>query len=185
VPQPPGQPVLQLRIALEDIHPRVWRRVLVPGSVHMDKLHRMFQAAMGWEDYHLHYFNVDGSRFGMHFDEYPDDEVDEKTVTVQSAIGDARGLSYEYDFGDSWTHEVVVEAKWRMPIGLKFAVCVDGQHACPPEDCGGVSGFRRLLEALADPNDDEHEEYLRWVGGAFDPFAFDLGAANAALQRIR
>jgi hypothetical protein len=110
---------LQLRIMLEDVHPAVWRRLLVPGSVRLDKLHRMFQAAMGWEDRHLHSFHVGDALFGSQFDDYPDDELDEKSITVVRAVGGQRRFAYEYDFGDSCGHEVVVEASWRMPGGLE------------------------------------------------------------------
>ena len=185
MPVPPGQPVFQLRLTLKDVTPTVWRRLLVPGSVRLDKLHRMFQAAMGWEDYHLHSFEIGELRFGMQIDEFPDDELDETDVTVLRAIGDARRFSYEYDFGDRWRHEVVVEARTRSPRGLKFGVCVDGQNACPPEDCGGVSGYADFLEVLADPTHDEHEHMRSWVGGPFDAEEFDLAFANARLQAVR
>jgi Plasmid pRiA4b ORF-3-like protein len=104
---------------------------------------------------------------------------------VVGAVKGHRRFVYEYDFGDSWQHDVVVEATWTMPTGLKFAVCVDGQNACPPEDCGGPPGYALMLEALADPSHEEHDDFLGWVGGSFDPEAFDLAAANAALQRVR
>lgn len=185
MPTPPGQPVVQLRIQLEEIDPPVWRRVLVPGSVRLDKLHRMIQAAMGWEDSHLHSFAIGDATFGMQFDDYPEDELDEKSVSVMGAIGDAERFTYEYDFGDGWEHEIVVEARWRMPIGLTFAVCLEGQNACPPEDCGGPGGYSMLLEALADPSHEEHAELLRWAGGPIDPTEFDLGWANARLQAVR
>jgi hypothetical protein len=185
MPVPPGQPVLQLRIMLEDVHPPVWRRLLVPGSVRLDKLHRMFQAAMGWEDRHLHSFRVGDALFGAQFDEYPDDELDEKSVTVASAVGEQHRFEYEYDFGDSWRHEIVVEASWRLPTGLKLAVCVDGQNACPPEDSGGPPGYADLLEVLADPGHEDHDHFRSWVGGSFDPAEFDLGLVNARLQRER
>jgi hypothetical protein len=185
VPVPPGQPVLQLRILLEDVHPPVWRRLLVPGSVRLDKLHRIFQASMGWEDRHLHSFQVGDVLFGSQFDDYPDDELDEKSVTVASAVGEQGRFGYEYDFGDSWRHEVVVEAAWRMPVGLKFAVCVDGQNACPPEDAGGPPGYADLLEVLADPGHEDHDHFRSWVGGPFDPAEFDLALANARLQKVR
>ena len=81
---------------------------------------------------------------------------------------------YEYDFGDGWEHEIVVEARSRLPIGLKFGVCLDGQHVCPPEDCGGPGGYADLLSVLADPTHEEHEFLLGWVGGPFDPTEFDL-----------
>ena len=163
----------------------IWRRILVPGSVRLAKLHDMFQAAMGWTDSHLHAFRIGDQLFGMHFDDWDDDEIDEKEVTVLRAIGDHRRFAYDYDFGDSWTHEVVVEDFRRMPIGLKHAVCLDGQNACPPEDCGGTTGYAMLLEALADRSHDEHDEYLTWLGETFDASAFDLALANAALQRVR
>jgi len=177
--------VLQLRVTLEDVDPPVWRRLLVPGSVRLDKLHRMLQAAMGWGDSHLHCFQIGESRFGMQADDYPEDELDETDVTVVAAIGEATRFSYEYDFGDGWDHEVLVERRWRMAIGLKFGVCLDGANACPPEDCGGSGGYARLLEVLADPNHEEHEELAGWVGGRFDASEFDVGLANALLQTVR
>ena len=85
----------------------MWRRLLVPGSVRLNKLHAMFQAAMGWDDYHLHCFEIGDARFGTQFDEYPEDELNEKDVTVLTAIGPNRRFFYEYDFGDRWRHEVV------------------------------------------------------------------------------
>src|SRR5438445_5197810 len=107
---PPGQVVVQLRISLRDVHPVVWRRLLVPGSVRLSKLHQMFQAAMGWTDSHLHSFQTGDARYGMQFDEYPAGEIDEKSATVTGALRGQRRFVYEYDFGDSWEHEVVVEA---------------------------------------------------------------------------
>lgn len=144
----------------------------------------MLNTAMGWTNSHLHAFTIGNQRFGMHFDEYPEGEIDEKEVTVLRAIGDHRRFLYEYDFGDSWDHEVVVEDFVRIPQGLKHAVCLDGENACPPEDCGGVGGYEELLEVLADPSHDDHEHFTQWVGGSFDPTLFDLAAVNAALQHV-
>ena len=176
---------MQLRIALAEIEPEVWRRILVPGSVRLDKLHRMFQAAMGWDDCHLHCFKIGGARFGMQFDEFPEGELNEKDFTVVRAISEATRFSYEYDFGDSWDHEVVVERAWRMPIGLKFGVCLEGGNACPLEDCGGSGGYEMLLEVLADPTHEDYDHMASWAGGALDPAEFDLGLANARLQAVR
>ena len=185
MPTPPGQSAFRLRITLDEVFPTVWRRLLVPGSVRLARLHDMFQAAMGWTDSHLHSFEIGGQLYGMHFDDYPEDEIDEKKVTVLRAIGEHRRFSYEYDFGDSWGHEVVVEEMTRAPLGLKFGVCIDGQNACPPEDCGGVGGYAELLEVLADPNHEEHDHFMQWVNGPFDPSLFELVATNAALQHLR
>lgn len=163
----------------------VWRLLLVPGSVRLDKLHAMLQAAMGWEDRHLHSFEIGGDRYGMLFDERPDDELDEKAVTVLRAIGELPRFTYEYDLGDGWSHEIRIESLSRSSPGLKFGVCLDGQNACPPEDCGGPGGYDDLLQVLADPSHDEHEHMRAWVGGALDATAFDLVAANARLQKVR
>jgi hypothetical protein len=179
-------PVFQLRIRLEEVDPPVWRRLLVPGAVKLDKLHAMFQAAMGWTNSHLHSFTIDDQLYGMHFDDYPEEELDEADFTVLMALRDSvRRFTYEYDFGDRWTHEVVVEDITSLPQALKFGVCLDGQGACPPEDVGGTGGYEQFLEALADPLHEDHDELLAWVGYLFDPAAFSVSRANAALQRVR
>ena len=163
----PGQRVLQLRITLEEIRPVIWRRVLVPGRVRLNRLHDMFQAAMGWTDSHLHQFRVDGALYGMQLDEYPEEELDETAFTVIGAVGKVRRFFYDYDFGDDWNHEVVVEEVTSWPSGLKHAVCLDGQRACPPEDVGGTPGYAEFLEVLADPDHEEHEHYGGLVGWRF------------------
>lgn len=185
MPTPPGQPVIDCTIELRDVEPRVWRRLLVPGSVRLDKLHRIFQAAMGWDDHHLHAFEIGGDRYGMQFDEYPDGELQEKDVTVITAIGSNERFAYEYDFGDSWEPEITLHRVWRMPKGLRFAVCLDGANACPPEDVGGSWGYEHLLAVLADASHDEHEDLSGWVGGTFDLTAFDVALVNARLQTLR
>jgi hypothetical protein len=182
---PPGQPIFQLRIDLNDAHVPIWRRVLVPGSVRVAKLHDMLQAAMGWTNSHLHSFEVDGTTYGMQFDDYPEDELDEKEFTVLRALGDATKFSYEYDFGDGWEHTITVESMSRPQMGIKFGVCLDGAGACPPEDCGGVWGYKNLVDVLADPTHEEHEELSGWIGGPIDPMAFDLAIVNARLQAVR
>jgi hypothetical protein len=168
-----------------DITPTIWRRLLVPGSVRLGKLHLMLQAAMGWTDSHLHDFRVADSVYGTEIDDNPDDELNENDVTVLQVAKAARRFVYQYDFGDSWEHEVVVEAQWSAPIGLKFGVCLDGQNACPPEDVGGWPGYADFVEAVSNPDHEEHDRCLTWVGGSFDPTAFDLAVANAGLQRVR
>jgi hypothetical protein len=164
----------------------VWRRVLVPGGAKLSRLHDIFQAAMGWTDSHLHSFTIGDHLYGMHVEDYPEDELDETEHTVFVALrGGLRRFVYEYDFGDSWTHEVVIEDVTWSPYVLKHGVCLDGGGACPPEDVGGTGGYEEFLEALADPLHEEHDNYLVWVGFKFDPAVFNVAAANAALQRVR
>ena len=151
----------------------------------MAKLSDVLLAAMGWTNSHLHAFRVGEHRCGMCFDEDFEDEIDEQEVTVLEALRDLRRFVYEYDFGDGWEHEVAIEdLRWTY-LGLKYAVCIDGERACPPEDVGGTWGYSEFLAAIADPSHEEHESYLEWVGGAFDPAEFDLAATNAFLQKIR
>jgi len=185
VPVAAAQNVFRLRITLEDVTPTVWRRLLVPGGVPLAKLHHMFQAAMGWTNSHLHSFTIGDELYGMHADDYDEDEIDEIGVTIAHAVGEHRRFSYEYDFGDSWDHEIVVEHLTTSSPGLKHAVCLDGANACPPENCGGAYGYAQLLEVLADPAHEEYDDVVEWVGGAFDPTVFDVAAVNVALQHVR
>jgi len=184
-PRKPGETAVKVRIALMEHTPTIWRRLLVPGEIKLSKLHLIFQEAMGWENYHLHAFEIDKKRYGEPNQEWENDDIDEETVVMADVVSERSRFFYEYDFGDSWRHEVVVESSEPATPVLKHAVCLDGQRACPPEDCGGVWGFSSMLEALADAGHEEHEEYVEWTGGSFDPEAFDLAAINATLQRIR
>src|SRR5690349_12041367 len=119
--QPPGQRTIQLRIELRDVEPQVWRRLLVPGAIRLAKLHDIFQAAMGWENSHLHNFSIGDALYGSQFDDYPPEELNEQDVTVLQALADHNRFVYEYDFGDGWEHDVVVEARHTTPYGLKYA----------------------------------------------------------------
>jgi len=151
----------------------------------MAKLADMLIAAMGWTNSHLHAFRVGDARYGMNFDEFPEGEIDEKSATVLQVLRDEKRFTFDYDFGDSWEHEVLVEDLSWSYFGLKYAVCLDGANACPPEDVGGVPGYGDFVEAIADPANEEHESYLEWVGGSFDPAHFHVADANALLQKVR
>jgi Plasmid pRiA4b ORF-3-like protein len=182
---PTPQIALQLRVELQEVRPVVWRRIIAPSAPRLDRFAEMLIAAMGWSNSHLHGFNVAGRRFGMRSDDWPDDELDEHSFTVIRALRGVSCFEFEYDFGDGWTHDVTIEATIESHIGLKYAVCLDGANACPPDDCGGPGGFERFLEALADPAHEEHEDYVRWNGGTtFERTSFDLATANAMLQKV-
>ncbi|MGO9332931.1 MAG: plasmid pRiA4b ORF-3 family protein [Acidimicrobiales bacterium] len=176
---------LQIKVTLDGSRPPIWRRLVVSGSATLDELHRVLQVAMGWEDYHLHCFRIGGVRYGpADYEDFDMDEVDEKTVTIAEAFADERRGVYDYDFGDSWEHRLLVE-KTDVPVAWKgVALCTGGKRACPPEDCGGVWGYYNLLEALGDPSHEEHEEYLEWVGEDFDSEDFSKDAVNAVLERL-
>lgn len=176
MPKPPGHVTFQLHIELQGVTPAVWRRVLVPASVGLLQLSDVLLAAMGWNSSHMHCFQIGDRRY--------DRDVGEKTATAHQALRGTSSFSYEYDFGDSWTHEVVIEERLKSHFALKAAVCLAGENACPPDDCGGWPGYVHLLEALADPSHESHDELVEWTGGSFNPTAFDLVSTNAIPQTI-
>ncbi len=187
VPEP-GAAVLQVKISLDGIsRPPVWRRLLVPADIRLDRLHEVIQAAMGWENYHMHVFSDGAREYGR-----PDPELsfrDERKATLRDlASKEGDRIRYTYDFGDDWEHDIVVEKRLAAEPGVRYPVCVAGRGACPPEDCGGVWGYEHLREVLADPDDEEHQDLLEWMGldeGAdFDPARFDLAEVNEALGKV-
>jgi len=179
-------PIYQLKITLKDFRPPIWRRVLVPGNFNLYQLHWVVQAAMGWSDSHLHQFIIGGDYYGLPSPDDWEPMQDERRFTLSRMASSPKDkFVYEYDFGDSWEHEVVVEKILPPEPGVKYPLCVTGKGACPPEDVGGVWGYAEFLEAIRDPNHAEHDEYLEWVGGEFDPHAFDIEAVNRALRRVK
>ena len=110
----------------------------------------------------------------------------ERTVRLAAILGRVGSKAiYTYDFGDSWEHSIVLEKRLPVDPNTTYPICTDGQLACPPEDCGGVPGFYDLVEALADPNHERHEEMLDWVGHDFDPQAFSVDNVNRMLAPLR
>jgi pRiA4b ORF-3-like protein len=184
--KPSDAPIYQLKVTLKETKPPIWRRILVPGDSTLPRLHRILQVVMGWYDSHLHQFKVGGASYGEPDRDFPDDMISERKVKLnQVAPHEKDRFTYEYDFGDSWEHDIVVERILPAVPGADLPACIAGKRACPPEDCGGVWGYESFLEAIGDPDHPEHDEMLQWAGGTFDPEAFDLAAVNAQLRRIR
>ncbi|MCW6008256.1 plasmid pRiA4b ORF-3 family protein [Micromonospora sp. CPCC 205371] len=176
--------IYQLKVTLADVRPAVWRRVLVPGGYTLDRLHRVIQYAMGWQDYHLHSFDVEGVQYG---EPDPDGELalrDELDVRLDAVASKGTRLSYTYDFGDWWEHEVVVEDVFGAEPDERYPACVGGARACPPEDVGGAFGYAEFLAAIRDPAHPEHESMRLWIGRAFDPGYFDVERATTLLRRL-
>jgi hypothetical protein len=175
--------VHQLRITLLEVDPPIWRSVLVPSDVTLGDLNFILQATMGWTNSHLHQFTVDGAEYSDPRLEV-DDTEDEFAVTLEEVAPAERSrFTLLYDFGDGWEHEVVVEKILPREPGQRLPRCVAGERARPPEDCGGPWGYQDFLEAIGDPEHEEHDAMLEWVGGAFDPEAFDLAALNRRLPK--
>ena len=184
--QPTEPCVYQIKVTLKGSKPPIWRRIQVTSDTTLGKLHRILQVVMGWEDYHLHQFIIGGAYYGEPHPDYGFEMKDEREVKLNQVVsGEKSRFTYEYDFGDSWEHELLVEKILPLEEGKHYPVCLKGKRACPPEDCGGIWGYYNLLEAIQNPNHPEHEELLEWVGEGFDPEEFDLDGINQVLKKIK
>ncbi len=169
--------VYQLKVTLQYITPPVWRRFQVRGRTTLAGLHRAIQVVMGWTDSHLHEFVIAGETYGMPDADY--EVKDETEFRLEQVVPIPKlHFTYRYDLGDNWEHILLVEKILPPEPGRLYPRCLAGQNACPPEDVGGHGGYAHFLEAIRDPTDEEHEEYLTWAGGEFDPTAFDLEETN-------
>ncbi len=181
-----GEPkIVQLKVTLRGSKPPIWRRLQVADNTTLARLHDIIQIAMGWTNSHLHQF-VTGNRFYSDPSFELDDVVSEKRVTLGDLdLKPKAHFRYEYDFGDSWDHDILVEKILDPEPDVRYPRCLTGKLACPPEDCGGIWGYYGLLEAIQDPQHPEHDDMLEWLGDEFDPDAFDLDAVNAQLRSVR
>ncbi len=182
-------PSYQLKITLRGSKPPIWRRLLVPADCKLEALHFAIQDAMGWDNDHLHCFTIDGEEY-MGRDpmggKMESEDFDAAKYRLSDVVSHEKAkFTYQYDFGDSWDHTIVVEKI--IPdadAGKSGFACLAGKGACPPEDCGGIWSYYRLLAVLQDPKHKEHEDMKEWAG-EIDPDAFDLDAVNKRLRGIR
>lgn len=180
-------PLCEIKITLRDTEPEPWRRIRVRADVTLNRLHLIFQRAMGWTNSHLHEFEIRNRRFGMILDDTFEAELpqDERKVRLYDVAGPRMRFLYRYDFGDGWEHEIKIEKLIEPGSGLKTPVCLAGEFACPPEDCGGPWSYNDMLATLADPSDEARASFLEWLGGDFDPRAFNLADVNKRLARLK
>lgn len=181
---PTPQIIYQFKVTLLDIHPAIWRRIQVPETYTFWDLHVAIQSAMGWSDSHLHRFAVGGDEQIIINGNPIDDrfDINERALNgweteisrFLNGLGDV--AIYEYDMGDDWLHEILLEGILLKEKGTKYPRCLAGACACPPEDCGGAPGFEHLLEVLASPQHPEHKDLIDWLGEEYDPKKFDLAA---------
>ena len=177
-------PIYQLKITLRVIRPPIWRRVLVPGNVTLARLHRVIQNVVGWSDYHLYEFTINGREYSEGEDEYDMGFLQATGRRLFDLdLRPGRRFNYLYDFGDGWAHEILLERVLHPNLDEPYPLCVKGARACPPEDCGGFGGYEEMLRVLADPTDEEHESMREWAGGRYDPERFDVLIANMGLRR--
>ena len=177
-------PVYQIKVGLRGAKPPIWRRLEVPADISLARLHTVIQIAFGWDDSHLHAFETPYGSFGA-----ADADLgyrSDTSVTLEQVAPAANSkLRYTYDFGDDWEHDILVE-KVLDEGTAAYPRCTDGRRAAPPDDCGGIWGYAELVEVLNDPEDQEHNDRLEWLGldsaDEFDPDIFDAEAVTRALS---
>ena len=192
-PAPETGRLCQIKVTLKWSKPPIWRRILVPSNLSLEGLHFVIQAAMGWTNSHLHDF-VTGPKpgatiYGMLDPEDPwstQNILDERHYKVTDLlVRDKARAFYEYDFGDGWLHDLLREKTLPPDPSFRHPVCLAGRGDCPPEDCGGIHGYYRLLEILDDPKHEEHEDMREWAGGWLEHGRFDRKETNTVLWSLR
>lgn len=175
----------ELKVTLMGTKPPIWRRFMVPSDITLPELHVVLQIVMGWYDSHMHgyYLRPAHSRAvtRRNWKELPSGS--RKTLDSILRTPDVE-LMYEYDFGDSWLHQIKLEKRSPGSSIEATPTCIEGERACPPEDCGGAGAYEYLLEVLRDESHEEHEEMLEWVEEEFDSEVFDRDEVNQRLVEV-
>jgi len=175
--------IYQIKIALKESKPKIWRRLLVPSDLLLSHFHEVIQVAMGWTNSHLHQFIKNKTFYTekMIGDDLWDEmgNVDYSGMKISDLLKKEKDkIIYEYDFGDSWKHDITLEKIEESEINDYRPICLTGKNNCPPEDCGGIWGYNDMLEILKQPDHEEYEEYVEWLGEEYDPEYFDKNEIN-------
>ncbi|MBN7809542.1 plasmid pRiA4b ORF-3 family protein [Algoriphagus sp. H41] len=175
--------VYQLHVQLDETEPIIWRRILTTSNVRLDDFHRILQTIMGWTNSHLHLFEVGRATYApLEFEvEEAQDSRKVKLEDILNQVGSA--IRYEYDLGDGWVRTLTLEKIIQLDSDAFITQCIEGERSSPPEDCGGVFGFHRMLEILKDPGHEEYREFKVWLGRSYHPEKFDLNKVNKQLQK--
>lgn len=183
--------IYRFKIKLLEIEPEIWRVIEVPESYTFWDLHVAIQDAMGWLDYHLHSFvpnssgSPENSAIGIPEGPMDSDFIAGWTIPITKYfINPGDSARYEYDFGDGWIHIIELIASEPKKSVITYPRCIYGERACPPEDCGSIPGYYRLVDILSDPEDPEYQEMVEWLKGhaknyyPYDPDYFDPVSVN-------
>jgi len=181
-----AETIARLPIVLNDIEPAIWRRVDVPVTATLKMLHDIVQAAMGWEDCHLWYFEAGDRRYGLPDPMWPESGMTAARNGKLATLIDrgVRELVYTYDRGDDWRHTITVETVGHGEPDVKYPRFIDGERRCPPEDVGGLPGFEMFLDAMADPGHQEHDRLREWYGAPYNVDDIDERFTRRAVAAI-
>ena len=178
---------LQIKATMKFIEPPIWRRFTIPARKTLEELHDAIQVMFSWDDYHLRQFTIGRKKYGL---PDPDElfeiiDLDDSQFELHQVIQkEEQKFKYVYDFGDNWEIDLKVEKILESSPREKYAICLEGKRNAPPEDVGGAPGYEEFLQAISDPTNDMHDELLEWIGGEFDPEAFDLQTINELLKEL-
>ncbi len=175
--------VYQLKLSMRGITPQIWRRIQVPENYTFLKLHDAIQAVMSWEDYHLHEFEMINPETGelerigtedKDHENFGEPLMPENKAKISRYFTlENKTALYTYDFGDNWQVKVQLEKILPRKEGVEYPICTAGKRAAVPEDTGGVGSYEYMLEILKDPEHEEYEDTVEWLGEDFDPEYFD------------
>jgi hypothetical protein len=178
-----SEKIYQVRISLSGSEPEIWRSVLVSGNETLGGMHLIIQDAMGWGNDHLHEFITKDATYAER-EAALEGARNEDSVCLHDVVARARSsFVYVYDFGDDWRHKITIEKILeRDERFLGNPVCVAGERACPPEDCGGLWGYYEKIDIIRNRKHQDYEDVAEWLGADFDPDHFDLDEINRRLQ---
>lgn len=180
--------IYRVHVSLIDIEPPIWRSIELSSQTTLKQFHRILQIAMGWENCHLHEFIVDDQRYGVPDPDYdnPSEVIAEGRVRLAEVLpAPGASIFYKYDFGDYWQHAVRLDSAVSAEPETEYPRVADGARHCPPEDCGGTSGYADLMEILMDPTHEEYEHMREWTGKDFYAEEFSISKVNKRLRRNR
>jgi hypothetical protein len=167
-----SEAIVRLKIVLDDTDPLIWRTIEVAADISLKDLHRIIQAAMGWQDEHLFAFQLGGQKLA-------------NRVQLADLVAERiKRLDYLYDMGDSWKHTLRIDKTLAADPNKTYPRLIDGAGRCPPEDCGGIGGFYAFLEAMDDPQHPDHKDFRDWLGDTFDPTDMGITQLNNDLAKI-
>jgi hypothetical protein len=181
----PAARILCLRMVVVGTQPRVWRRLLVRETMWLSRLHDAVQIAFDWFDYQTHSFALDDLKFGNPVKRDELNIEDDRDVTLADLnLANRDRMTYEYHIGEGWKVDVRVEKTAAAGRGVQYPVCVAGERAGPPEDCGGIEAFHDMLACLKEPNSELGREWLGWLGPEYDSAVCDLDKINKGLRKL-
>jgi hypothetical protein len=174
--------IFQIQISLQGSKPKIWRRILVKSDITLVDFHKIIQTVMGWTNSHLHLFQHGRDSYSPEEFEVEDTKNSRKVKLNSLLKKEKDKIKYEYDFGDDWQHDILLEKILPLDKTMPIPSCIDGKGNCPPEDCGGIRGFEEIKTILANSKHKQYEEIMEWLGGEFDPDYFDKNEINEMLK---